>query len=270
MSPYIKYRLRRVQNQLGIRIRPGTARRRNLEQFMMHLRRLGFRAGTIIDVGVADGTFDIYTVYPEARYLLIEPMAEFEDALKFILDRYSGSYFHGAAAEYDGTATICYLPGSDQLHDASLSSDAQQGMCEQLRHREIQVRRIDTLVAEGNWPGPFLIKADTQGSELRVLQGCEKTLEQAAVVILEVSFHKLSQDQPTIIDVIDFMRDHGFVPFDIFGGHNRPYDNSLAQVDMAFVQHEGLFMRNHGYATPQQLASYEKRLVTRLRRLLNF
>ena len=44
----------------------------------------------------------------------------------------------------------------------------------------------------------------------------------------------------------------GGVVYDIYGGHQRPLDGALAQVDLAFVREDGRFRTSHDYATPEQ------------------
>jgi hypothetical protein len=43
------------------------------------------------------------------------------------------------------------------------------------------------------------------------------------------------------------MRERGFVAYDIFGGHTRPLDGALGQIDMAFVRESGRFRTHHAY-----------------------
>jgi len=60
------------------------------------------------------------------------------------------------------------------------------------------------------------LKADTQGTELSILQGAEKCLQKSLMVVeLEVEFTQLYSNQPLFAEVDLFMREHGFVLFDI-------------------------------------------------------
>ena len=45
-----------------------------IDQFI----KLGFQPGTVIDVGVAYGTFELYEKFPETNFLLVEPLIEYE------------------------------------------------------------------------------------------------------------------------------------------------------------------------------------------------
>src|SRR5438132_7811918 len=79
---------------------------RSMADALEHLRALGFMPGTVFDVGVAEGTPDLYRVYPEAEYVLIEPLAEYEPALQGILTRLKGRYVLAAAGEEAGRTQI--------------------------------------------------------------------------------------------------------------------------------------------------------------------
>jgi hypothetical protein len=60
---------------------------------------------------------------------------------------------------------------------------------------------------------------------------------------------------PQFSDVIHYMKNLGFVPYDITLGWNRPLDNALGQVDMLFVKDKGMFRKNQSYSTVEQLKS---------------
>ena len=54
-------------------------------------------------------------------------------------------------------------------------------------------------------------------------------------------------------EVINYMKNNGFVTYDILQGFYRPLDNALGQVDIVFVKDEGRFRKDHRYASKNQL-----------------
>src|SRR5688572_10177302 len=62
---------------------------------------------------------------------------------------------------------------------------------------------------------PDFIKLDTQGSELDILRGGEKTLACAVGVEIEVEFLPMYRGQPLFAEVDTFLRDSGFELHDI-------------------------------------------------------
>src|SRR5689334_8126791 len=88
MNPLLKYHAKRVADALGIHLRPDLPRRKNLAQFCEHLRSMDYRPRTVIDVGVADGTIELHRSFPDAKFLLVEPLREFAPALDWLAQRY--------------------------------------------------------------------------------------------------------------------------------------------------------------------------------------
>jgi Methyltransferase FkbM domain len=131
----------------------------------------------------------------------------------------------------------------------------------------VPVRRLDRLVEERGLPGPFLLKIDTQGTELDVMRGAERILPQVDLVIAEVSFFNFrrKRNQPLVDDVLRFMDARGFFPYDVFGGFNRPLDDALGQIDIAFVKRDGRFRRDNRFVEPKHQTTVRHRLLSRLR-----
>jgi len=105
--------------------------------------------------------------------------------------------------------------------------------------REVQtipMRRLDDL--ETGLSGPLLLKLDVQGYELQVLAGAEETLRQAEVIMAEVALLKYNKGAPLMAEVIAFLAQRGFVPFDIGDLMRRYEDGALFQCDMIFVRTE--------------------------------
>lgn len=264
MNPKNKYRIKCVAGMLGLRTRSILPRRESVSQFCRHLVHAGFPLSpVIIDVGVADGTFEIYDEFPRATYLLIEPMEEFVPALQWISKNYDAHYVLAAAGVENGNSTIFFDDQMAQMHGASLFSASE---AVNTRSRTISVRRLDSIVREKGLKGPFLLKIDTQGTELEVLAGAEGILQEVEVVILEASFFTFGKNRPLFNEVIRFMEDHGFYPYDFFGGFNRSFDGALGQIDVAFVKTNGQFRSDHRYSDPSAKVGLSTRVLRRIRR----
>jgi FkbM family methyltransferase len=76
---------------------------------------------------------------------------------------------------------------------------------------------LDEVVSANSIPSIDFLKIDTQGTELDILRGAEKTLEQAGVfgIEVEMEFSPLYKSQPVFSDVDTFLRGKGFTLFDI-------------------------------------------------------
>jgi hypothetical protein len=77
------------------------------------------------------------------------------------------------------------------------------------------VTTLDTIYAEN--PGlstPILIKVDTEGSDLEVLQGGIELLRVTDTVIVEVSISRRFEEGYTFEDMVLFMKQNGFYVYD--------------------------------------------------------
>lgn len=214
------------------------------------LYRLGFTPKTVIDVGVAEGTMELYTSFPDSFFLLIEPLKEFEQDLRSILMKYRGSYIIAAAGSKTGEVTF-------NVHDNHLdgSSLYKEMMGSEADGHEVNVPIImlDDILKDKLLNGPYLIKVDVQGAEIDVLEGGQKVLAEAEVVVLEVSMFQFMKGAPEFFDIVFYMKQHGFVAYDIVLGWNRPLDNALGQIDIIFVKENGQFRQDHSYSTVEQM-----------------
>ena len=241
---------KRLADRAGIEVRrKDTGVRRTPEAVLAHVKRLGFEPATVVDVGVAYGTPELYDAFPDARFLLVDPLEEYAPAIDAIVARLgSAEWVRAAAGPEPGSITI------NVARAPALSSTlgGWKGQDDGGTARQVPVVTVDDLVSERSLPGPYLVKADVEGAELRVLEGATRTLEQTDLVMLEVNLFEFLPGQPQLHDVVAFMKERGFVTYDFYGGHVRLLDDALAMTNMAFVREDGLFRRSHEFATEQQ------------------
>ncbi len=254
---------KKLFNAFGLEIRkkqlaapPKPIPRASMGGALHQLSTLGLRPRTVIDVGVATKTEELYQAFKDADILLVEPLAEFEPFLRDICRSYKAQYVLAAAGENPGSAIINVHPdkfGSSLLKE--FEGPGVDGV-----PREIPVVTIDQLCASRNLAGPYLLKVDVQGAELQVLAGATRTLQRTEVVILEVTLFGTLIGGPQLSETVARMKQYGFAVYDIFGFNYRPLDNALCQVDMVFVQEAGPFRQSHAFATPEQRAAQARNL----------
>jgi FkbM family methyltransferase len=217
--------------------------------------RNGLNPATVIDVGAASGTPELYEAFPDAHLILVEPLEEFAPALQKVaagLKRVE--VFMGVAASQSGSLTINVhsdLVGSS-IYREEEDSDV-NGI-----PRTVSSTTLDQLCKEKKAEGPYLIKVDTQGAELEVLKGADTILPETVFVILETSFFNIFKGGPQFFDCVSYMKDKGFVVYDLFDMRYRPLDGALVQVDLAFVPEKSPLRRFHFYATRKQRAHQNK------------
>ena len=237
--------------------------RNTMSGSLMTAKNLGYEPKTVIDVGAALGTFNLYETFPDARHLLIEPIAENEPYLaKICRHLKSAEYIIAAATKQSGVFTLNISP--DMVH-----SSISEGVNADNRNpylRNIPAITLDEICREKKLSGPYLIKVDVDGLELDVLMGATQILQQTEYVIVEVCLFA------QMYDIVHFMKSQGFVAYDIVDLGYRPTDAALWQVDMVFVKESGQFRKDTHYATGQQdiqvldsyLKAYRENLIAHI------
>jgi FkbM family methyltransferase len=103
---------------------------------------------------------------------------------------------------------------------------------------ELPMQRLDDLAPVRDLPSPLLLKLDVQGYELEVLSGAVETLRRTEVILSEVSLLEYNQGAPLMHEVIAYLAERDFLPYDICGGLRRCSDGALFQTDMIFVRRD--------------------------------
>lgn len=227
--------------------------RMSLEGALQQVKQQGWQPGTVIDVGAAYGAFTATcrTFFPDAKYLLCEPLAEYQPFLaRLMAELRDAEYIPAAISAHSGEITIHVHPDfvGSSLYLEREDSDV-NGV-----PRVVPTMRLDDVLTKTPCPPPVLLKLDVQGAEREALLGATSLLPQIDVMMLEVSFFEFFKDAPQICEMIAFLKQRGFVPYDLFGVQYRPLDQALSQVDLLFVKDDGLFRRHHFYATREQRA----------------
>lgn len=218
-----------------------------MSNFLQNAKNNGLAPNTVIDVGVAYGTAPLYQAFRNAHHFLIEPIAEWEPSLQRICQEYKGEYVIAAAGKINDKIEINVhnkLSSSSILFETDVNTD---GKC-----RSVPIIRIDDQCALRKLAAPYVLKIDVQGFELDVLDGCTAILPSCELIMLEASLFRFYKDGPDFYDIIVAMKKMGFVLYDMFDWHNRPLDNALAQIDLAFVPENGSLRNTHNYATSEQ------------------
>jgi FkbM family methyltransferase len=82
-----------------------------------------------------------------------------------------------------------------------------------------------------NNPGAILLKIDTQGYELEVLDGAQRLLDRVTGVQVELSLASLYEGQPLYRSVLDWLSDRGFNLWGLMPGFVEPVSGRLLQCD---------------------------------------
>jgi FkbM family methyltransferase len=191
---------------------------------------LGIELLTIYDIGAHNGDFSrrLQKYLPQSKFYLFEANIKHEVLLKK-----SGMEFAiGLLGEKNLKAEFYEVGGTGDSRfkeQSEIYSNVQPSI--------LDVSTLDQVVKERNWPVPDLIKIDTQGSELLILEGAINTLPQAKALLIETQFQStLNENPPKFIAVIDYLEEYGFLIFDICEIHRSRL--GIAQIDFLFMRRE--------------------------------
>jgi FkbM family methyltransferase len=197
------------------------------------LARLASRqieVGTIVDIGASNGAWSRVAVqhFPEARLVAIEALEERRaelEALRQELPRFG--FLIAAASEHHGGAVE--LNVADDLDGSTVGGQNEGDM------RSVPTVSIDALVAEKNLPGPYLLKFDTHGFEVPILDGARETLQATSALIVEVYNYPITDSALLFHEMCAKLSGLGFRCVDLVDPLFRPADSALWQMDLVFL-----------------------------------
>jgi FkbM family methyltransferase len=206
------------------------------------MRYYGVAPATIFDIGVADGTPEIYAAFPDAEYHLFDPSRDSLPYMREIAQRLKATVHNVALGDCEGALTIAERPSGG----SSVFEEVGEPETPVTARYEVPVRRFDEVI--GDFTRPALAKIDVQGAEVLVLKGMGSRLSEIDAVIVETSTIATLHGGPEFRDVFQLLDGHGFVLWDILRLGRRPLDFALAQFDPMFVPAESPLRRDKRWA----------------------
>jgi FkbM family methyltransferase len=199
----------------------------HLHRTARHIDRV--RAGSslndsiMIDVGAASGSVALYfsQKYEELNIYCIEPNPNMQARLKTTANGRSKIFLKNMAlgntsGELTLHVTANQLSSSlNELNQTQIDMLAPEHRSWLKGTEEVKVR-VSTLDAEfQDFPKILLLKLDTQGTELSVLQGGLEVLKRTKFVLAEMNNHDLYKDTCKYFEVDDFLRAQSFKLVDL-------------------------------------------------------
>lgn len=198
-----------------------------------HLSKLGLNLLHFFDVGASIGRWSsrVSQDFPHARFDLFEPLIDhsttYRQKMETTLGRHPGFHLHKVALGAECKRTWMYLypdnlVGSTALPLETTPPDA--------RRVEIDMLTIDYVMQEFRLSVPQVIKMDTQGCELSILQGATQTLRQVDVLLLECwLIRAYGKSTPLLLEVAEWLRQFDFHLWDLGNPWRDPQGVLVAQ-----------------------------------------
>ena len=200
-----------------------------IERFF-YLKKTGFELEQALDIGAYRGEFTniVKSVWPSCR------IQQFE------ADKSNQQYLQSDAIfELLGDQEVAtnFYTIQDVGWGSTTGASVYKENTEYYKDCIVKIRemkKLDSLVdMSGDW-SRGLVKIDTQGSEINILKGAKKFLEQCKpkFLLLECSYIEYNIGGPLVTDVFSYAKSIGYKPVDILD--NSYLEDRLIQSDWLF------------------------------------
>lgn len=215
---------------------------------------LGEHVGDIIDVGanIGQSCLEFKALWPSARIHCFEPQQECWEAFmdntsqyesvslnKFGLGSCSGSqsfYTHSMTTGQSGFHRINSDSKDSILFNSQFTDQEKQVFLNQCNlERIVETQTLDDYVETNNINIIDFLKIDTQGYELEVLKGSEKSLTKIKLIQLEIMFYDFYEQHLSFRAVEEILHPLGFRLYDILYISKNPMNGRTDWVDVLYI-----------------------------------
>lgn len=201
----------------------------NVIQYLKHLVSLGIPIDTVYDVGACKGEWSLLIkreALPNSRFILFEANPIYVPDLKYTGLEYAQVLLSNPGREFVEFYNGCNT-GDSYYKELSKHYEEQTSI-------RMPCTTLDAVANEYNLPIPDLIKIDTQGSELDILEGSQTFLDKVKLVLTECPILPYNDGAPNIQQYIDYFLEHDFIPVNLLECHI--FENTLLQIDIMFMR----------------------------------
>ena len=170
---------------------------------------LGFEPRTILDIGAQVGDFyrECKGIWPDSQIMMIEATKECEPYLKDT----GGNYL--IAVLSDEKKKIPFY--KTKVADTNTGNSVYKELTSAYSDENLIVEQRNTYTLDELYDGYTavfdLVKLDTQGSEIDILNGGSHMIKNTSVIIVEVSNVEYNENAPLVDEVSKYMESIGFV-----------------------------------------------------------
>lgn len=184
---------------------------------------------TIFDVGSHKGWWTSLArhTFPQAEIHMFDV-----NDYKVILDR--NMHFHEVCLSDRKKAVTFWqnLSTGDSYYREKLTMTSKGISESRWKPKKTTTVKMDDYCKEYLLPPPDLIKIDTQGSEIDILNGAIRTISSCKWIICEVPLIEYNDGAPKIFEYLEFFESQKFSPTKILEVHF--VNNYIAQIDVVF------------------------------------
>ena len=212
----------------------------NTSLILKSLYSKGFNPKFIIDVGCGYGEWTQKTIkyFDKSFYYLFDANEDNEKKLSLLASQNKNIKFN-----------ICLLTDDNENYEFFKmgygSSIFKENTSNKREIKKLKSKKLSELLPdEIKTTHNNLIKLDTQGSELIILNGLNEFIKSFEIIILETSIHEYNKDAPLFNEVINYMKNKQYRLYDIFDMKRLGKENSfLLQFDCVFVRNDSNLLK---------------------------
>ena len=194
----------------------------------------------VIDGGAYRGDFsmDITERFPSAKVYAFEPQKDSFALLSGNTSRRKNiDAVNCALGEKSGEATL-YKNVSAMTNSLLQTSDDAlkyfKGYCDPTGQEKVAVIALDDFMKDKGIKEVDVLKLDLQGHELSAIRGLRSQLNYVKLIHIEVQFLCFYEGSPLFSEVETFLRDHGFMLFQLYDPVRSPIDGRILYGDATF------------------------------------
>jgi len=248
----IKELAKRILKDAGYRItkyRPAN-RFDAMQDSMVHLKNAGFDPQIVIDGGSNVGQWAQMAMreFPRAHFHLIEPLPNCLSYLERIVESTGKATLHQTVISRYGISSV----DMTFLGEDGMSTGAQvaiQDEAEKWESSSFPATDLDTLFSTLlTTQDRGFLKLDLQGHEIPALEGAKKVLPKIEVILSEIQLFPINDNKrPVFEELLLFLRQYGFIFYDIACLHARRRDNRAMCGDAIFVRSDSSLLADNSW-----------------------
>lgn len=195
----------------------------------------------ILDIGANHGTWtrDMIKFFPDSIYILIEPQAYLERSIEDLKSCSKIKFYPIGLGNKNGILSFSI----NQSDDSSSFKPTDSGIKGYafVDSIPVQMKTLDAFLEEENLPIPDIVKIDTEGLDLEVLEGASSIFGLTECILIEASIHQKAFPN-SLLKVMNYMDERGYEVFD-FTDLNRPFSNGLLWlVEIFFLKKKSKYL----------------------------
>ena len=193
--------------------------------------RKDYQITTLIDIGVFQGTPELYAAFPQAQLLLVDASPFSWPVIDQILSVRPGHGAKMAVGSAGGELDFYSYTDAPGVSSFLLREEHTEFRREVIK---IPIKTLDEIVAASGLAGPYGLKIDIEGFELEALRGATETLKSTEFVLFESQIESIDPKPYSQAEIFAFLEAAGFELCDIVGVAYDHASRSTKQADLMF------------------------------------